>query len=115
LYQTTRNKATRSYRDYPTQNDAFDGICQLYELHLKQLHPNKKQIEYDVSNLFEYLDGLGDLSCLIYQDSTTSYVPHGKAWIKKKVLNRLKKLSGGNNNNNNNSNNKKKGGRKKRN
>lgn len=43
----------------------MDGVVGLYELHLKKLNPNVKTIQYDVQDLFQYLDELADLSCLM--------------------------------------------------
>jgi hypothetical protein len=72
----------------------MDGICKLYELHLKKLNPNKTTVRYDVSDLFQYVDELGDLSCLMYDAKTSSYVPYGREWVKTSLLKRLKKISG---------------------
>ncbi len=44
----------------------MDGICQLFEVKLKQSNPDRKNIEYSVSDLFSWIDGLTDLSCLVY-------------------------------------------------
>ena len=38
----------------------------MYERELKNQNPNKRQITYDIQNLFQYIDNLPDLSCLVY-------------------------------------------------
>jgi hypothetical protein len=50
-------------------------------------------IQYDVGDLFQYVDELADLSCLIYSDKSSAYEPFGREWIKKTLLNRLKSMS----------------------
>lgn len=65
LYQLSKSVNTRHWNEYPTRAEAMDGVCQLYEVHLKRLNPNLKTIEYDVQDLFQYLDELADLSCLM--------------------------------------------------
>ena len=72
----------------------MDGICRLYEVQLKRLNPNKKTVRYEVKDLFQYVDELGDLSCLMYDNKTSSYVPYGREWVKKALLARLKSVSG---------------------
>ena len=41
------------------------GICKIYEEHLRQLHPQSPSITYDISELFKFIDNLHDLSCLV--------------------------------------------------
>ena len=38
----------------------------MFEQKLKTMHPNRHKITYDISELFEYLDTLKDLCCLVY-------------------------------------------------
>ena len=41
-------------------NKCLEGVCKIYEEHLKQpLYPN------DISQLFDFIDDLADLSCLV--------------------------------------------------
>ncbi len=37
----------------------------MYEEHLKRLNPNSPSITYDISHLFDFVDQLHDLSCLV--------------------------------------------------
>ena len=46
------------------------GVVKLYEAKLKQLNPQVRQITYDISDLFSYIDSLGDLSALVCVLST---------------------------------------------
>lgn len=38
----------------------------MYEEHLKRMNPNSPSITYDISQLFDFIDDLADLSCLVY-------------------------------------------------
>ena len=92
LYQSSKSQSTRRYQDFPTLAEALDGVCKLYEAQLKRLNPKLNHIQYDISDLFQYVDDLPDISFMVFDDQTTSYVPRGRKWIKRKVLNRLKKM-----------------------
>lgn len=76
---------TRTYSDYESINEAMEGICILYEEHLKKQNPNTPSITYDISQLFDFIDQLKDLSCLVYKNETNSYSPFSKDWIKEKI------------------------------
>ncbi len=80
----------------------------MFETHLKQQFPTQPRIQYEVPDLYVFLDGLGrermegskrdsfstttpplspaaDISCLVFDPATVSYKPHDKDWIKTKV------------------------------
>ncbi|CAG2162993.1 unnamed protein product [Oppiella nova] len=76
---------TRQYSDYDSLNDALQGICHMYEQHLKKMFPLDTEIQYDLSQLFEYIDALTDLSLLVFKRATHSYAPQTKEWIKEKL------------------------------
>lgn len=42
------------------------GVCKMYEEHLKRMNPNSPSITYDISQLFDFIDDLADLSCLVW-------------------------------------------------
>lgn len=44
---------------YPT------GICGLYERKLKEINPAVKNLSYDISDLYNFMDGLTDMSALV--------------------------------------------------
>ena len=70
---------------------SYAGICQLFEQKLKMDHPNTRNITYDVSDLFRYIDSLADLSALVYNSQIRAYEPYNKDWIKNRVFAHLKK------------------------
>lgn len=61
------------------------GICALYEDQLKRANPHQPSITYEINQLFEWMDTLADISCLVYQKPTNTYAPYSMQWIKEKV------------------------------
>merc|ERR1712056_79676 len=85
LVQPGQKPETRTTSDYESVNDCMEGVCKIYEEHLKRQNPNVPSITYDISQLFDFVDALSDLSCLVYQKSTNTYAPYNKDWIKEKI------------------------------
>lgn len=82
MFQPDNKLETRTYWDFESLNDALEcksisfktylscklfflDICHMYEQILKEDNPNLTTITYDVSQLFDYIDRLTDLSCLV--------------------------------------------------
>jgi hypothetical protein len=55
---------SRTYSDHKTVGVAMDAVVKMYEEKLKQLNPAVRNITYDISDLFAYIDSLYDLSAL---------------------------------------------------
>ena len=111
LVQPSQRPESRTYSDYESVNECMEGVCKIYEEHLKRRNPNTPTITYDISQLFDFVDQvnidkvilsiplilmhsflsttrlsqLADLSCLVYQKSTNTYAPYNKEWIKEKI------------------------------
>jgi hypothetical protein len=66
----------------------------MFEKRLKEIYPNLKDITYDISDLYNYIDALADLSALVFDPSTNTYAPHNKDWVKTKAFAHLKKQAG---------------------
>ncbi|CAI9730372.1 enhancer of rudimentary homolog [Octopus vulgaris] len=94
LIQPNPKPETRTYSDYESLTDCLEGICKIYEEHLKRMNPACPSITYDISQLFDFIDELTDLSCLVFQKSTGTYVPHNKEWMKEKIYIMLRKQAG---------------------
>jgi hypothetical protein len=115
LAQYTSNQNSRTYSDYNALGLAMDGteavqrdvpvtdpfpphatkrdqtgVVKMYEQKLKQLNPSVRNITYDISDLYKYIDSLGDLSCLVFDPQTSNYEPQGRDWIKRQVFQHLK-------------------------
>ncbi len=44
----------------------------------------KEAVRFYSLIIFQYMQ-LADLSCLVYQKSTSTYAPYNKEWIKEKI------------------------------
>ncbi|KAH9076932.1 hypothetical protein Ae201684P_010861 [Aphanomyces euteiches] len=84
LVQYTEDPNSRTYLDFESVNSAMDGVVKMYEAKLKQLNPTRRNITYDIQDLYNYIDSLTDLSTLDLE--TRTYLPSGKEWIKKKIF-----------------------------
>ncbi|CAI9561353.1 unnamed protein product [Staurois parvus] len=50
------------------------------------MNPNCPSITYDISQLFDFIDDLADLSCLCtVQTLSDNNQPYNKDWIKEKI------------------------------
>lgn len=56
LVQPGSRPETRTYSDYESVNECMEGVCKIYEEHLKRRNPNTPTITYDISQLFDFLD-----------------------------------------------------------
>uniref|UniRef100_A0A1B0FLL3 Enhancer of rudimentary homolog n=1 Tax=Glossina morsitans morsitans TaxID=37546 RepID=A0A1B0FLL3_GLOMM len=93
LVQPDNRPETRTYSDYESVNECMEGVRRIYEEHLKRINPYTPTITYDVTQLFDFLDQLADINCLVYQKSTKTYAPYSKEWIKEKSYILLKKVA----------------------
>ncbi|XP_053667817.1 protein enhancer of rudimentary-like [Anopheles marshallii] len=85
LIRTSQRPGTRTYCDYESINECLEGLCKIYEMYLKRCNPNLSTITYDISQLFDFVDQLIELSCLVYHKRTHSYGAYDKEWIKEKI------------------------------
>eukprot|EP00697_Spironema_sp_BW2_P003919 gnl/Spiro4/15280_TR8201_c0_g1_i1.p2 gnl/Spiro4/15280_TR8201_c0_g1~~gnl/Spiro4/15280_TR8201_c0_g1_i1.p2 ORF type:complete len:116 (+),score=14.74 gnl/Spiro4/15280_TR8201_c0_g1_i1:32-349(+) len=93
LIQYNSNKQSRTFMDYESVSECVGGVVQLYEQKLKQLNPNLSRITYDITDLYNYLDSLPDISCLVYNPAITGYSPFNRHWIKQRVFEHLRRQS----------------------
>lgn len=61
LVQPGTRPETRTYSDYESVNECMEGVCKIYEEHLKRRNPNTPTITYDISQLFDFLDQVNKL------------------------------------------------------
>ncbi|XP_041499104.1 enhancer of rudimentary homolog [Microtus oregoni] len=85
LVQPTKRPEGRTYADYESVNECMEGVGKMYEEHLKRMNPNSRAITYNISQLFDFIDDMADLSCLVYRADTQIYQPSKKDWIKEKI------------------------------
>ncbi|XP_075239984.1 enhancer of rudimentary homolog [Convolutriloba macropyga] len=91
LIQTGRGSDTKTFSDYESLEEALEGICKTFEEHLKRTNPTKPTITYDISQLFDFIDQLPDLSCFLLEKEYGLYAPYDKDWIKTQVYELLRK------------------------
>ena len=91
LVQPGTKPETRTYSDYDSVNECIEGVCKIYEEHLKRQNPDIGSITYDIAQLFDFIDQLADLSCLVYHKSNNMYAPYNREWIKEKIYVLLRK------------------------
>ncbi|KAJ8308707.1 hypothetical protein KUTeg_013581 [Tegillarca granosa] len=96
LVQPNHKAETRTYSDYESLNECLEGICKIFEEHLKRCHPDQPSITYDISQLFDFIDKLKDLCCLVSHKikNIKLYCPHSKEWLKEKIYIMLRKQAG---------------------
>ncbi|XP_040829979.1 enhancer of rudimentary homolog [Ochotona curzoniae] len=85
LVQPTKRPEGRTYVDYESVNESMEGVCKTYEEHLKRMNLNSPSITYDISQLFDFIDDLADLSCFVYLTDTQTHQLYNKDWIKEKL------------------------------
>uniref|UniRef100_A0A0M3I1S9 Enhancer of rudimentary homolog n=2 Tax=Ascaris TaxID=6251 RepID=A0A0M3I1S9_ASCLU len=85
LIQTSPLPQSRSWIDYETLDECLDDICEIFELHRKNQNRHLRSVPYDVSQLFEFIDRLADLSCFVWHAASGMYAPHNKQWIKEQI------------------------------
>ena len=112
LLQSTNKLDSRTYSDYESVDECLEsknmnairklsyiwfnlGVCKVFEEHLKKRNPTSPSITYDISELYEFIDQISDLSCLVFQKQTGEYKPHNKEWIKQEIFQLLRKQAAG--------------------
>jgi len=70
------------------------GVCKLFEAQLKQTRSQQRNITYDISELYQYLDSMTDASCLVFNQQIAAYEPRNKDWLKQQVYLHLKRMAG---------------------
>lgn len=64
LVQSNARIDSRTWSDYESTQDCMEAICKIFEEHLKLHVPESECIEYDISDLFKFIDRLSDICCL---------------------------------------------------
>uniref|UniRef100_A0A8R1DGV5 Enhancer of rudimentary homolog n=1 Tax=Caenorhabditis japonica TaxID=281687 RepID=A0A8R1DGV5_CAEJA len=84
LIQTSPRLDSRTWADYESITDALDAICSMYEEFLSKKAAGGP-VTYDVSQVYEFLDKLSDVSLMIFNRETGQYIGRTRAWIKQQV------------------------------
>ncbi|KAI6234553.1 Enhancer of rudimentary-like protein [Aphelenchoides fujianensis] len=86
LVQPTGKPDSRTWSDYETVEIAMEAICKIYEEHLKKCYPSENAISYDIGEFFQFLDRLGDISCMVFDANRQVYIPKSRDWIKDQLF-----------------------------
>ena len=95
LTQHSESPSSKVWDDYEGLSQAIDGVIQMFERELKKSNPDKRQITYDIKDLFAYVDELTDLGIMQLDPERQAYKAKGKKWIKRQILNHLKEQANG--------------------
>lgn len=83
LIQTSPRLDSRTWGDYESVTDALDAVCKMFEEFLAK--KSAGPVTYDVSQVYEFLDKLSDVSMMIFNRETGQYIGRTRAWIKQQV------------------------------
>jgi hypothetical protein len=79
-------RGQHSFREsYDTVSLAMKSLVCFFEDEMRQRNKNKKKITYSGKELLEFLDGFQDLVCLTLDESSATYKPKDRDWIKESV------------------------------
>ncbi|VDO94497.1 unnamed protein product [Soboliphyme baturini] len=92
IVQSDSDVDSRTWLDFETVGDCMDGICRSFEEHLKQRNPHSQAMTYDISQLFDFIDRLTDISCFV-SNRNQVYVSHNREWIKQQIYLKLSSQS----------------------
>jgi hypothetical protein len=51
------------WTDFSTMSDCCEYICKLFEQRLKNENPNLREMTYDITDLYEYVDNVSCQAC----------------------------------------------------
>ena len=71
------------------------GTVSMYEQHLKAINPGVPNIQYDITDLFAFMDTLGDICCLEWSGSISAFLPRDREWMKQAIFTQFKQQSQG--------------------
>lgn len=84
LIQPTADGHSRTYTDHESVNHALQSIVETYENGLRKGQPTGP-LTYSSTQLLAFIDGLRDVSALVFQPSVNAYVPYDRNWVKTRV------------------------------
>merc|ERR1712137_63527 len=94
LVQYESHSNSRTYEEHSHLGDAIDSLCQMYEQVLKMRAGDRQDVaKYTLEELWQFVDGLHDVGCLIFDSQTGEFEPHNRAWIKRRIFEHLKDIA----------------------
>ena len=83
LVQTPNNKV---YETFGSLSAAIQHLMDMYEKKLGEMNPGEKNITYDISDFFTFLDQFKDVTAMVLDDRTSLYEGMSKGELKKAVV-----------------------------
>ena len=87
--QHTADSESRRYQEFQSLDSCLDHVLKVFEDKLRIRLQEKDNFTYDLSDLYEYIDELPHIVCLIYSEEFRNYTPHDKSWVKSKLYTHL--------------------------
>ncbi|XP_063224968.1 enhancer of rudimentary homolog [Bacillus rossius redtenbacheri] len=91
LVQCSADVFSRTYSDFECVKECIDYVVSMFEEYLRRTNPHLQQVSYAANELFEFVDSLHDLSCMVLDKRQSVYVPYNKDWLKEKLLRKLQR------------------------
>eukprot|EP00929_Paragymnodinium_shiwhaense_P084590 TRINITY_DN45246_c0_g1_i1.p1 TRINITY_DN45246_c0_g1~~TRINITY_DN45246_c0_g1_i1.p1 ORF type:complete len:166 (+),score=33.14 TRINITY_DN45246_c0_g1_i1:102-599(+) len=88
LVQFHAEVSSRTWTEHEDVGAAMDALCQYYEQALK-MELQADTAKYRMDELWEFVDNLEDIVCLVCSSRTGDYGPRDREWIKARVLKHL--------------------------
>lgn len=76
LLQTSQKPESRTFYDFPSVEKCIEHILETFEKKTKEDNPGNLNLTYSLSDLYEYLDDVSDVMCLVFNDEIRAFVPH---------------------------------------
>lgn len=89
LMQPKGDMESRTYQEFNSLDKCLDYVLKIFEDTLRSRYESGDNFTYDLSDLYEYIDELSQILCLIYSDDARNYTPHDKNWVKSKLYSHL--------------------------
>jgi hypothetical protein len=86
LFQQESSPISRTFYDFPTLKGAAAGLTQIFENQLRDCNPGRKELSYNMADLYQYIDRVPDLSMLVFDPQTKQYKPLSKSMVKDVLL-----------------------------
>lgn len=85
LVHHTPDKDSKKYYEFPIFEMCLDCILKIFEDDKRSKLGNKNDFAYDLKDLFDFLDSLTNIKCLLSSGKSNKYTQYDINWIKSKL------------------------------
>lgn len=89
LLQWDQFAESRIFMQFETPVDCINSICRIYEESMQLRNADEEIVQIDMLEMYNFLDGLNDIVCLVHSKESNTYEPHTKNWIKEQLYKQL--------------------------